>query len=77
MFQITSDYKSEDVSEWCIFRLASDWFQTDFRLARRNSYCVFRFQIASDCFRFILDWQSEKKIFQTGSLKKNSFQAVV
>ena len=41
-------------------RLNSDWFQTSFRLAQRISDCVFRFQITSDCFRFILDWQPEK-----------------
>ena len=51
------------------FRLASDWFQTGFRLARRISDCVFRFNTDSDCFRFISDWQSEKKTSQTGSLK--------
>ena len=46
------------------FRLASDWFQNGFRLARRISDCVFRFQIASDCFRFISDWQCKKKQFR-------------
>ena len=61
MFQITSDYQYDIISDWCIFqigfRLVSDWFQIgtkNFRL---------RVQI-SDCFRFIVDWQSEKKHFR-------------
>ena len=48
------------------FRLASDWFQTGFRLAQRISDRVFRFQIDSDSFQ---TGSKKKKTFQTGSLK--------
>ena len=72
MFQITSYYQSENISDWCVFILASDWFQTGFISAQRISDCVFRFQIASDSFQT----GSLKEKIQTGSLKKN-FRLVV
>ena len=57
MFQITSDYQSENISDWCIFqigfRLVSDWFQIGMKNFR---LCL---QI-SDCFRLLSD------SFQTG-----------
>ena len=44
------------------FRLASDWFQTGFILARIISDCVFRFHINSDCFHihFRMSWKNRK-----------------
>ena len=53
------------------FRLVSDWFQTGFILAQIISDCVFRFQIASDCFRLLQTYfrLASRNIFQTGSLK--------
>ena len=44
------------------FRLAPDWFQTGFRLARKISDCVFIFQMASVCFHihFRLVWKNRK-----------------
>ena len=55
MFQITSDYQSENISDWCIFqigfRLVSDWFQIgtkNFRLCLQISDC---FRLLSDSFQ--------------------------
>ena len=44
------------------FRLASDWFQTVFRLARSISDFVLRFQIASDCFKIKFRLAVSKKL---------------
>ena len=43
IFQITSDYQYENISDWCIFRLDSDGFQIYFRLCKE-------FQIVSSDF---------------------------
>ena len=81
MFQITSDYQSDNISDWCIFqigfRLVSDWFQTGFRLVSDwfqigTKNFRLRLQI-SDFFRLLqihFRLAFQKKI-QTGSLKKN------
>ena len=65
MFQITSDYQSEIISDWCVFRLASDWFQIGFRLV---SDWHEEFQITPSDFRLL---QIASDSFQTGSHKKN------
>ena len=71
MFQITSDYQSEIISDWCIFRigfkLISDWFQivmNNLKLRLQISDCSILLQIH---FKLAV----LKKTFQTGSLKKN------
>ena len=55
MFQITSDYQFESISDWCdfqiCFRLVSDWFQigtNSFRLYLQISGC---FRLLSDSFQ--------------------------
>ena len=84
MIQINLDYQSENISDWSVFKLASDWFHNGFRLEQRISDCFFRFQIcfksASDSFQTgglekKSDWQSEEKnISDWYSLKNESFQ---
>ena len=65
MFQITSDYQSENISDWCIFqigfRLVSEWFQIGTRNFR---LCL---QI-SDSFRLL------SYSFQTGLKNRKNFR---
>ena len=70
MFEITSDYQSDNISDLWVFILASDWFQTGFRLV---SDWYEEFQIASSYFRFL---QIASDSFQTGSPKKKFRLAV-
>ena len=61
------------------FRLVSDWHK-EFHIASSDFILL---QISPDSFQTgslkngISDWQSEKIIFQTGSLKIKSFQTVI
>ena len=48
MFQITSDYHYENISDWWVFKISFRLISDCFQIVRRISDCVFRFQIASD-----------------------------
>ena len=73
MFQITSDYNSEKIPDWCVFligfKLVSDWVQIVTKNFRFLQIASYSFQTGS-LEKNISDWQSKNKIIFGCSPKK-------
>ena len=69
MFQINSDYQSENISDWCVFqigfRLVSDWFQIGTKNIRLYLQILYCFRLLSDSFQAGLKNRKNLKSFSS------------